>query len=216
MGKKTRSARGWSVSRLRPDSSTYTVRFKHADGWRRLPGFTDATASDELGRRLRRLAELQESGLPLSPDLLQWVRGLPERTRSKLESWRLIDPQSADALKSLDQHLADWRESMVADGRTDKHVSQQLRMVEEIVSACRFKRFTDIDAAPAKTWISKLKRGIATKNHYKQSLKQFARLMCDCDRAGESLGRIQPRSSSSSRAASMSPAFWTTALLTAL
>ena len=99
--KPTRSAKGWNVTKLRRGAAVYSIRFKHAGGWHRLPGFSDESASDEYGRKLRRLAECKEAGLPLSPQMLTWARGLPEQVRTRLESWHLIDPQTTTSLKSL-------------------------------------------------------------------------------------------------------------------
>ena len=186
MAKQKRSAKGWNVTRLRKDAAAYTIRFKHAGGWRRLPGFSDETASDQYGRRLRRLAECREAGLPLSPDMLSWVRGLPESVRSRLEAWHLIDPQAQTDLKSLPEHIDDWHRSMVADDRSTKHANQQRRMVTEITRGCSFRRFVDIDAGRIKLWLADLDRGISTRNHYKQAIKQFSAWMVDEERAPES------------------------------
>ncbi len=185
MPKKTRSAKGWSVTKLRRDSVTYSVRFKDAAGWHRLPGFSDEVASDEYGRKLRRLAECKEAGLPLSPQMLTWARGLPEQVRSRLESWHLIDPQTTTSLKSLPQHVDDWARSIAADDRTAHFVKQQRRMVTEIIAGCRFTRLVDLDAGRIKLWLADLPKGISTQNHYKQAAKQFAQWATDEGRLPE-------------------------------
>jgi hypothetical protein len=74
----------------------------------RLAGFTDRTASESLGRHVKRLADCTAMREPLPADLAAWIEGLPGRLRDALAKFNLLAGARIAAGKPLPEHLADF------------------------------------------------------------------------------------------------------------
>ncbi|MEE9128454.1 MAG: hypothetical protein V3T84_00410 [Phycisphaerales bacterium] len=185
-------------------SPRHHVAFKDHNGVRRrLPAFTDYSASVSFGRRVRELDDLRAVGESPRGDLARWVDGLTDDVRVKLIAWSILDQRASMASRPLQGHIEDWHASILADGRVEDHAKVVRTHVDRIVNACGFSRFSDIDPETIKQYLAqrqqqdKLEResgngdrrrgfGIETRNSHVRAIKQFSRWMVAQRRASES------------------------------
>lgn len=176
-------------------SPRYHCSFKdHTDTLRRVVAYSDRSVSESLGRKLQRLAELASIQESPDPGLAKWIDGLTDDLRAKLIEWGLLDRRASMAARPLNEHVEDWYESILADGRTEAHAGLVKVHVQRIIKACGFDRFSDIDAEVVKQYLAKQLRqdgnhrgfGIETRNSHVRAIKQFSRWMVNERRAGES------------------------------
>ncbi len=121
---------------------------------RRLPAYSNKGASDTLSVKVN---ELLASGGVLSQDLQRWIESLPDKQRSKLIEFGLIDNQrlSANIGKALDAHLQDYCAGLAADNRKASYIRQVESGIRRILSDCRFTVWSDIDGNAVKTFLAK-------------------------------------------------------------
>ena len=114
---KRNNVEGFSVTQLaykdtkgkKHKSTRYHVRWKdHFGIWRRLPAFTDLSASTSFGRKIRQLDDLKAVGESPRGELAKWVDGLSDNVRSKLISWGTLDLRASMAVLPLTEHIEDW------------------------------------------------------------------------------------------------------------
>ena len=116
---------------------------------------SDASQPTRLGRRLRSFAAASigsrrfhaASGGQLDPELMPWIRGLPDATRRKLKDIGLLDEKHAGSPALLRQHLADYENTLTARENTPKHVRQTTMRIRRIIEGCDFKHTGDISAS---------------------------------------------------------------------
>ncbi len=171
------------------ESAKWYLEFRdHMEVTRRLPAFTDAKASEELGRQIERLLSFRGAGDMLPPDVSKWIEGVPARIRRLLGKWGILTAGKCAAMKPLAEHLEDWRAYLAAKGATKAHVDLVCARAEKIIEACGFTNWSDIRAAKALAYLNDLRadrtdadgreiRGISaqTFNFYLAALKQFCR-----------------------------------------
>src|SRR5215470_8351887 len=93
------------------EARTYTVEANIGGVWRRLPGYTDAKASAELGRKVERLAALRASGEQPDASLRAWRDSLTgPKLRAKLLKYGLLDGCAVESAKPLTAHVDDFRQ----------------------------------------------------------------------------------------------------------
>ena len=159
-------------------SPRYHVAFKDQHGIkRRLPAFTDRSASISFGRKLRQLDDLCAVGESPRGDLAKWVDGLADEIRDKLIVWSILDQRASTASQSVLDHVEDWYDLMLAVGRTKEHAELYKARVTKIIKGCGFHRFSDIDELTVQHWISKNTGSAQTRNHYAAGLRAFCRWM---------------------------------------
>jgi len=155
------------------------------DRWRRLPAFTSKRASEKAAAMIE---ELISSGGVFTPELQRWIENLPEKMRSRLVDWQLIDSQrvSENLGKPLDEHLQDFCDGLTADGRKAVYVNQTKKTIEGILKSCKFKVWSDIDGNKVKTHLAKLRGsagyGERTYNAYLRAFKEFCRWLINENR----------------------------------
>ncbi len=193
--KHSRSTEGFSLARptyrdrdgKTQRSPRWHARFKdHAGIWRRLLAYTDKSASTAFGRRLRDLAELRAAGERPSRDLARWVNDLSESTLQKLAEWGVVERSSLAALHGLEEHLDDWRDSIIDGGRTQKHATLLHARALKVVRGCGFRRYSDVNAGDVERFVAKLRvsgSSIRTANFHLKAVQQFCRWMVAQDRA---------------------------------
>jgi len=154
------------------------VEFRQGERVRRLPAFTDKGASEELGRKVERLAMLRAAGEGPDRELARWLEGLPARTRERLARWGVLDARTFAGTLSLSELLDRFEEGVRAAGRTEKHVQHIARRARRAFLACGFNAWSELDAGRlAKHLHGERARGLSAKssNHVLAACKGFTR-----------------------------------------
>jgi integrase len=176
-------------------TSKYYAEFTdHRHTRRRIPAYTDKTASAKFGQKLERLAAHRSARDPLPADLRQWLESLPRATARRLAEWGLIDRAGGGGLVPIAEHLNAFRAYLTGGGATEQHVKLTTARAERVVEGCGFKYWSDISGGRVLTFLNGLRgdtesrRGISaqTFNFYLQAVKQFGRFMVQDGRATES------------------------------
>jgi len=156
---------------------------------RRFPAFKDKAQSAALGRRIERLAVCRGSGEPPGRELAEWLERVPPKLLARFVEIGLLDSTRAAGRKPLEQHLLDFRNSLLAKGNTAMHVQTVVSRAKRIVTQCRFRTWSDIRADEVEQYLADLRTAglsIQTSNFYLQSIQQFSRWMVQNRRASES------------------------------
>ena len=177
--------------RQKREAAKWYVEFRdHAETIRRLPGFTDRVATDETARKIVRLAALRAADEAPDRQLSQWLERTPKRIRECLCQWGLIDPHKLTGTKALSGHIDDYRDTLNAAGRTDKHADLTANRVRRVVAGCGFTFHTDISASKVQRYLGDLRDGgdgisQSSFNHYMRAFKMFCQWMVRDRRALE-------------------------------
>lgn len=168
-------------------SRRWHVWFKDCQGkWRRLPAFTDKTASVRYARKFVKLVGYRATNDLPDPVISKWVAELPVTVREKLIAWDVLDRRSGAATEELSNHVEAWWKSIVNNGRTIEHADLVNSRVEKIVDECSFRCFNDIDELAVQEYLANSGLSVQTRNHYVRAIKQFCRWMVDYGRASRS------------------------------
>jgi len=90
----------------------------HLGVLRRVPATTHKAESEEFGRKLDRLAAIKMTGEVPDVAMTRWLEGLPSRVKKNLVSWGLIDKKRFEMTRLLEDHLKEFKQSILDDGRT--------------------------------------------------------------------------------------------------
>ncbi|MFQ5472608.1 MAG: tyrosine-type recombinase/integrase [Dehalococcoidia bacterium] len=187
-------------------AKTYTVVVKIGDRFERLSGFRDRKASEELGRRIERLANLKAAGEQPDADLTRWIEGLPTKLRDRLARLGLLTGRAAAATRKLSEHLAEYRQALldgVASRRqkgpaTAKHAKLVHHRVETLLQGISATFISDVVPEAVGRWLADCRAkgmSVQTSNHYVTNAKSFLNWMIRSKRASEnplaSIGRQQ-------------------------
>ena len=158
---------------------------------RRFPAFTDKAQSEALGRQIERLVRFRVSGDPLDAALSRWLEQIPDRLKNHFVRIGFLDAQRAAGGKLLSEHLADFKQNLLAKGNTAKHTELVTSRAKRIIEGCKFVVWTDISASKIQRYLAELRDGgngisAQTFNFYLQAAKQFCRWMVQDRRASES------------------------------
>ena len=106
-------------------SRAWNIKFATAPYvYRRVKGFTDKGASEELARKLERLVLLRASGKDPDPTLAKWLReDCPDALRLKLVRFGVLDAREVCAAKPLTEHRNDYKQTLCDKGGNPKHVA---------------------------------------------------------------------------------------------
>jgi integrase len=134
-------------------SAKWWIKYRDAEGIvRRVPGFTDKSATQQHAASLEREAELGRAG----------VR----------------DPHKEHRKRPLSEHLSDFERHLRDKGDTETQVKLVMGRDRKIVAGCGFKFISDLSPSRVLGFLADLRsQGIAaqTSNHYLRAIKQFAR-----------------------------------------
>jgi len=177
------------------ESAKWYVRFKdHQELHRRLPGFTDKGATEELGRKIERLVSARAAGQPVAVDLSRWLETMPADLRTRLAKWGILDARAVSHSRPLAVHLDDFHASLLHKGCCEDHAETVTKRARRICEDSHFVFFADINASRVQRCLSDLRKGTTSKasighqtsNFYLAAMKQFCRWMVRDGRASES------------------------------
>ena len=113
------------VTGKRREARSWTIEYRDQEERpRRIVAFADRKASEELGRRIQRLAEFRSNGDGPDRELARAIESWPERIRKRLAETGLLDPSRAAAALPLSDHFASFKRSLLDRGNTEKHATQ--------------------------------------------------------------------------------------------
>jgi len=180
------------------ETSKWYVEFKdHLGTVRRVPAFTDKKLSEELGRKIEKLVGYRSVNEHPSPELGQWIEGLPASIRRKLTDIGVLDRKRLTASQTLIDHLEDYKAGLRAKGTTAKQVDMVASRIRKIFDGCGFRFWSDISAHKVETFLADLRKpterdgktieGIShqTSNFYLTAVKGFCGWMVRHGRASQ-------------------------------
>ena len=179
----------------RQSSKWYVELRDHTGRVRRVVGYTDEKATKEFGRKLERLAALRANHMTPDPALTAWIETLKRATLERLADIGLVDSRNAAGSKSLSKHVKDFEAALLARGNTPGYVKVRIGRVTNIIEACGFKFWSEIEAARIQEHLPALRTpkgeddpGLSTQssNYYLSAFKSFCRWMVKERRASES------------------------------
>ena len=129
----------------KPSKRWYVDFFDHHNRRHRMPGFVEKRHTQTFADNLEALVSCRIASPNITPDLQKWLEGLPDRIKTKFVSWNLIDSLSVEYGKLLQDHLKNWKQSLVASDCTKQHIQAVVPRAERIIKECGFKSFSDID-----------------------------------------------------------------------
>jgi integrase len=153
------------------ESSNWYIQFRdQSQRVRRLAGFTDRGATEELLRKIKRLAALKMVKDPPTPELFAWLETCPDNIASKLAGWGIIEQRHLPRGKPLIDlsprqedkpeisHVADFKQSIIDDDATAMHADILAARVRNIVQGCRFAYPSDIEADKVHAFLAECRR----------------------------------------------------------
>ena len=180
------------VYRKNKDSTMWMLDFVDPLGRRQRlsSGVSSKRAAEQIGRFVEELVACRLAKQPLSSELQQWIEQAPSRLRRRLAEIGLIDVQRAAGGRPLTELLEDFKKTLLAEGATEKHVAQQARRIERLVSGCGFVCFSDIVGGKVLDFVAGLNTvsvsktddgqpkwtrpsSVSTKNYHLKAFKHF-------------------------------------------
>ncbi len=155
------------------------VRFK---GRRcRLPAFEKEGPTKAFGDKLTELAQAMTSGESPDASLIRWARAQPPSTMKRMQKYGLLTGRFAGAGKPVVQHLAEWRDVMVAEGNTQKHADRYHDDARRVADLAKAIYAQDLTPSSVSLALQKLRNGTAEKkglslqtlNHNLRAIKAF-------------------------------------------
>jgi integrase len=187
-----------SIYKRKGTAGRYRVKFRDPGGaWRDVLGYTDAKGSEEMARKLERLASLRAAGETPPPELSTFVRGLPVKLQANLAKWGLLDGPAFASTRPVTNHLDDYKVALlsgVASRRqkgpsTAKHANLVYNRVKSLLEGIGARVLTDITNQKVGIYLSERRtKGLSTQssNHYLRSCKAFLSWMVRTGRATQS------------------------------
>ena len=184
-----RNRKGRSV-----ECDKYTVECKIGEAYQRVPGYRDRKASEELGRKIERLAALREAGEHPDGALSKWLQGLPDKLRDRLAKFGLLSGSAVAATKPLAEHLAEYWQALldgVASSRqkgpaTQKHADLVKYRVETLLTGIGARFLLDVTIEAVGRYLAGRRAkglSVASSNHYVTRAKSFFNWMVRAGRA---------------------------------
>ena len=172
------------TKRIKRKSQYWYIDYRTADGERkRVKGYKDRAATNQLAASLEKEAERTDSGM--------------------------IDRFKEHRKTPLAEHLADFKQSLISGGGTVKNADLKAARIERVFETCGFAFIQDISASRVSDAIGGFRKTVETvenddrgnkiaktkdlgpistqsKNHYLQAVKQFCRWLVRDRRAADS------------------------------
>ena len=180
----------WAPYKPSSAHKTWYVRGSDHHGvMRRMKAFRSKRASEGLARNLTTLCERIAAGEILPESMVEWLNHtLDDQRRAKLILWGVIQRRHVLAGHSLTEHLDEWRQVMLSQGRDPHYVRTEImRATWLMVDGCGWKTYgeieslrllTELDAQTInRNWSAK------TRRHALTACKSFCNWMVKFDRA---------------------------------
>lgn len=145
---------------------------------RRLPGFRDKRATQELGRKLERLVSLRLAGEQPDAAMVRWLESLPTKTRDQLARVGLLDSRSVASSKPAREHLGDYEQSLHDTGATPAYVQKTVNRVTAILDGAGVTFLSDLSAVVVSRYLAERRANgtlsVKSSNHYLAAVKGLA------------------------------------------
>ncbi len=142
-------------TRATKQSAKWYIEYRDGDGIkRRVPGFTDKRATEQLAAKLEREASHRSVGL--------------------------IDRYAEHRKQALAEHVTEYEKHQRDAGSSEHHIATVIPRIRKVLTGCRFAHWQDITALAVEGYIADLKvkgRSIQTCNFYLTAVKSFCRWM---------------------------------------
>ncbi|UCC32566.1 MAG: site-specific integrase [Phycisphaerales bacterium] len=106
---------------------------------------------------------------------------MPRRSGCRIPGTRrLIDTFAKHRKRPLNEHIAEWHQSLLDKGTTQKHADLVRGQAQRVIEDCRFTSWPDLSAFTVQAFLGGLRavgRSVQTCNFYLQAIKQFCRSM---------------------------------------
>ena len=156
------------------------IEFKdHTGTLRRLPGYTDHKLTSELGRKLDRLAAMKTLDQMPDAEIASWLKAMETDLRDRLAGWGLLDADSVAKSRPLTQHIEDFRQFMVENNNSPKHIALTKSRLTAMMAGCGFVFTSDLDSGRLHSWLARQRStgamSIKTSNYYQTTMKTFVK-----------------------------------------
>ncbi len=161
----------------------------HLEVRRSLAATTDKTASEQFGRNIERLVAIAKGGAQPDGDLARWIEGLAPKLRSKLAGFGLLDDKASTLSRPLTEHVDDYKQSLLAKGRTPDHAQLCRTRLLDLLGGCGFTYWRDVNVGDVERWLAEQRAAgtkMRTSNHYAGAVKAFCNWMVADGRASTS------------------------------
>jgi integrase len=172
-------------------TETWYVRVRdHLGRVQRFAGYKDKAETERMGRQIEKLVAGRMNTDPPGPQLTKWLEGAPIRLKRRLVKTGVLDSSRAVGTKTLTEHLADYKGSMLARGLTAKQAGQECGRIDRITKDCGFRNWSDVRADRLEKYLADLRNGpknlsARTSNGYLGAFSTFLRWMVQHRRASE-------------------------------
>ena len=123
---------------------------------RPIPLFKDKGASDELAKKLLKLADFRSAGEPPDVPIRGWLAAMPKDVRRIVEDLGLAGSETMEGHRELAAHLSDYEKSMKADGRAARHISWTVSQVQRVITGAEFTYWSNVTAEKIKFFLATL------------------------------------------------------------
>ncbi|MHC4521310.1 MAG: tyrosine-type recombinase/integrase [Planctomycetota bacterium] len=163
----------------------------HLGTTRRFAAFSDRAQSEALGRQIERLVACRIAGEQPGAALSQWLEQIPAKLKDRLVQIGLLDSARVASARPLAAHLEDYRQSLLAKGRTRRYVREIVAEIDHVFRNCGFVFWSDISAHQMERYLAGLRdggKGISARtfNGKLKAVKGFVAWMIRNRRAADS------------------------------
>ncbi len=123
---------------------------------RRLALTKDKESSEFFLERVKRLVAYRQIGKSPNDELLLFIEGLPEKARTKLISWGIIDKRDYQVTLSIDEALERWRRLLVSARRNQQHIAETIRHVRAMSESCHIQTTNKLEATLLSLYLGQL------------------------------------------------------------
>jgi len=149
--------------KVKKQSQCWYIKYRDADGIeRRVKGYKDKTATQQLAAKLEREAELARA--------------------------RVVDRYKEHRKKPLAAHAEEFKVSLVNKGTTTKQAKQVYNRTMAVLRACKCTFITDVSVSKIQGYLAERRTegpSVRSSNFYLQAIKQFSRWLVADGRTAE-------------------------------
>ena len=176
--------------RMLVKSERWHVAFEdHRGIRRRIIGFTDRAATDELAANLQRLLNCRGSGHPVDGPLHRWVEKLPTAMRRQLLEFDLVDNRQLMGDTPIAKLVTLFINHLEAKARSPRYIRDTRTQLTRMIEDCDLHYFNDVDRVKVEAFLTRLHNeglGARTYNAYLKAGKSFCKWMVESGYASRS------------------------------